>query len=344
MRILHSLFTSGNGGLENSFIDVNEVLLSNGYYVSALIRPDAPYREKAKNTASELFFAQPKGFYDVLTAFKIRRLIKVIRPDLILAHNARAISLMKMATFGMGIKVCGVSHSYKTPRTMRADYLIVLTEHMRQHFINAGYNAKCLHVIPNMIRLPESRPQRPREKIISIGALGRFSLEKGFLHLLRAMHIINQSGANFKLRIGGEGEELGALRLIAEKFDLSGCIEWLGWVHDKDAFYRSIDFICVPSLEESFGLVVLEALAYGVPVIATDTPGPVSILTNETNGLIVPRGDIQAMVNAIMQLIENPGKCSRFVWAGLERSKDFSFETVSKLWDATLKKITSKAG
>jgi len=339
MHILHTLFTHAQGGLGQAHVNTTEALVSKGHKVTALMHGNSPYcREVAKyGTVHRL---QPVGFYDIAAVWKIRQLLKRLRPDIILAHNARAIALMSYAALGLGLPVCGVTHSYKTRRTMRADALVVLSEHMKRHFIEAGYK-KPMEVIPNLIHLPPKsvfcKPGTPAV----IGALGRFTIEKGFSDLLQALYKLKEAGVEFRAVIGGDGSELPQLKMLAGTLGLTGYIQWKGWVEDKAAFYRELDIICVPSLEESFPLVVIEALAHGVPIVATDTPGPASMLTDGVNGLLVPRGNTQAMANALAQLATQPGMAVRLAEAGWQHVQEYDFPAVAKRWDEVLKNIIS---
>ncbi len=262
----------------------------------------------------------------------MRGLLKSLRPDLILAHNARAIALLDIAGRGMEIPLCGVSHGYKTARVTRADALIVLTPHMRQHFIKAGYPESHIEVIPNLIRPLKKTPTRKRHNPVVIGAMGRMSDEKGFADLLHALQLLDEVGVEFSAQLAGEGPELMKLKAQAESLGLTPHIEWKGWVEDKAAFFRGIDMLCVPSHEESFGLVILEAMAHGVPVVATDAPGPVSIIKNGIDGLIVPRRDVQALANAL-QLVMLGDLMERLSKAGLETVKRYDFACVAQRWD-----------
>ena len=134
---------------------------------------------------------------------------------------------------------------------------------------------------------------------------------------------------------------MGALHLLAEKLGLSSHIVWEGWVKDKTAFYRKLDIFCLPSLEESFGIVVLEALAHAIPVVATDVSGPLSIITHEVDGLLVPSGDAQAIADAMERIIDNVQMARDMAQAGCVRAKDFSFESVAQKWDETVQAIAS---
>jgi len=341
MHIVHALFSPHMGGLEASYVDTTDVLIANGHKISVLCHENSPYRESLSQLGCAIYTAVPTGFYDIFAAWKVRRLLHKIKPDLIIAHNARAISLLSFAALGTGILVCGVSHSYKTPRTMRADRLVVLTEHMRAHFIKAGFSPEKLHVIPNLIRLTAVPVVKPRHTPVTIGAIGRFRTDKGFDAFLRALHLLKQKNIYFSAYIGGRGEESGALHLLAEKYGLASHIKWEGWVQDKEAFYQQLDIMCLPSLEESFGIVVLEALAHGIPIVASNVSGPASIITNGKNGLLAQPGNGKDIANAIEYLIDNPDLAERIIQEGWKRAQDFSFSTIADKWEEALRDFFS---
>jgi len=342
MHILHTLFTRHLGGLEQAFINDTEALVARGHKVTALLRADAPYGEEVATHAASVQTVSPNGFYDILAIWKIRTLLKQIKPDVIVAHNGRAIALLAYAAWGLHIPLCGVSHSYKTARAFHCDMLVVLSEHMRNHFISVGYT-KPMSVIPNLMHLPP-RPEitKPGNPIV-IGAIGRLSEEKGFADFLHALYELKQAGVPFIARIGGDGPEMQRLKLLERKYELNAHIQWAGWVTDKASFYREVDVICLPSREDSFPMVVIETLAYGVPMVATDAPGPVSMLTDGVNGLLVPRRDTSAMAKALQRLATEPELAVKLAEAGWEKAQDFAFDTVAKRWDETLTNFIAPA-
>lgn len=333
MHILHALFTQSLGGLEQSYLDTTEALASKGHDVTALVHGGAPYRVAAGLHARDVHYEQPKGFYDVLALWRVRSLLRKLRPDLVIAHNARAIVLMKNAAQTTGIPVCGVSHSYKTARTKRARRLVVLTEHMRRHFIANGYPQEHITCIPNLIRLPPHAPHRALHTPPVIGAMGRLVPEKGFDQLIRALQTLKNTGTDFRAHIAGEGDGHAALQTLAIELGVDGHIQWDGWVRDKAAFMRKLDVLCVPSREESFGLVVLEAMAHGVPVVATDTPGPSSIITPLKDGMLVPQGNNAALAGTLQQVLANPELARTLSAGGWERVQSYGFDAVAAQWD-----------
>jgi len=340
MHILHALFTHVQGGLGQAHVNTTEALIAKGHQVTALMHPDSPYCGAVTALGAQLVTIKPTGFYDVFAVWKMRRLLKQLRPDIIVAHNSRAIALLSLAAKGTGIAVCGVSHSYKTARTKRADSLVVLSEHMRQNFIRGGYT-KHIDVIPNFIHLPEMPSMPAFRKPVVIGSIGRFTPEKGFDDLICALGELKQMGVAFVARLGCDGEERAKLEALSKKLGLTDCLHFDGWIKDAKAFYKELDIFCLPSLEESFPLVILEALAYGVPIVATDTPGPITMLSDNVTGVLVPRGDVKAMAKALQRLATQPDMAARMAEAGWQRVQSYGFSAVADLWDAALKNLIS---
>jgi glycosyltransferase involved in cell wall biosynthesis len=341
MHILHALFTHAQGGLGQAHVHITQALVAKGHRVTGLMHPQSPYLASIA-IIGEIETVQPHGFYDFFAIGKIRRLLKTSRPDVILAHNARAIHLCKHAARGLGIPILGMSHSYKTARTMQADRLIVLSDHMRRHFLAAGCKAP-IDVVPNLIHLPPKYTPHARGTPPVIGAIGRFTKEKGFPDLLDALHRLKQTGANFVVHIGGGGPDENKLKIQAKSLGLNDHIHWMGWVEDKTDFYRGLDVLCIPSREDSFPLVVLEGLAYGVPMVTTDAPGPAEMLTHNTNALIVARQDTPALASALHTLLTQPELAGRLAEAGWRRAQDFGFDSIATLWDKIIKSTAANS-
>lgn len=330
MHICHALFTASLGGIEAAYVKISKAFADNGHRVTALLRPDAPYIKEIQDFA-DVVCVQPSGFYDLRALWRTRRMLGQQRPNLVLAHAPRAIALLGYAAIGTGIPMCGVLHSYRASRIRHADHLVVLTEDMRRFVASHGFPAQRTHIIPNMVRLRGTPPFRELRHPLTLGAMGRLVPEKGFPLLLDVMHLLKAAGVEARLRLAGKGPEEAALREKAAQLGVSDLVNFDGWVQDKEAFFREIDVFCLPSLEESFGIVLLEAMAQGVPIVSTATPGPQTILTNGLNGRLVQVGNAQAFADAVRGLSAGgeAAKLARHAW---ERVQDFSMERVSAQW------------
>jgi D-inositol-3-phosphate glycosyltransferase len=128
---------------------------------------------------------------------------------------------------------------------------------------------------------------------VIIGLLGQIAPHKGHVDAIEA---VRQLGGNFRLLIAGEGEPAykGALKEKANGLP----VEFVGFASGP-LFFQEIDMLIVPSWEEPFGIVLLEAMAAGIPIIATAVGGPREIISNPTEGVLIPARDPAALANAI---------------------------------------------
>jgi glycosyltransferase involved in cell wall biosynthesis len=140
----------------------------------------------------------------------------------------------------------------------------------------------------------------------TVGVLTRLDARKGLPYLLQAMAQLRSDLPDVRLLIGGAGEDRSALEREAHSLGLMGCVEFAGAVSDSAQFYRRLDLFVLPSLDEAFGLVVLEAMAAGLPVVGTRVGGIPELLEDGVQGRLVAPGDSQALAGAIRQLCQDP--------------------------------------
>ena len=340
MKIFHALFSDERGGLEQAYLDYAEALVSQGHTLCLAVHEQTPYRAELGGLKQNVAYFSPKGFYDFVTIWKLRRAIISSKAELVLAHNSRAMSLLWRAMFGLRVPLVGVSHGYKTRRMKRADALIVLTEDMRRHFLADGYDEKRCFVVGNSIAQVAAE-YRPMPPVPVIGAIGRLVYEKGFHLLVQALAELSRRGVLCRAVIAGDGVERESLQRFAAEIGAADLISWAGWVKDKSHFYDVVDIIVFPSLNESFGLVVLEAMNYAKPVIASNTVGPSAIIHHGENGLLFPIGDVLALVEALESVIGSPELHARLAAGGKQRSLDFSPERFAQRLDAVIKEVAA---
>src|SRR5262249_51166379 len=135
--------------------------------------------------------------------------------------------------------------------------------------------------------------------------VGRLSPEKGFLHVVQAARLLRQRGLNrFDVFLGGDGGLRGSLERSVREWGLSGHCHFLGWLSPAEVLeqMRACDAYVLPSLAETFGIVVAEAMACGKPVIATRCGGPESFVTPES-GTLVPPAAPPALADAMQQFM-----------------------------------------
>jgi len=153
-----------------------------------------------------------------------------------------------------------------------------------------------------------------------VGFVGRLSAQKGISCLLRAIAALPSAlRAAVHLVIAGDGEERCALNDEARTLGVSDRTHFLGSRSDTPAIYSALDVFVLPSEQEAFPMVVLEAMACGLPVIATDVGDTARIVQDGVSGLVVPPGDVDSLRQALSQLLQNPDRAGRFGEVGRER-------------------------
>jgi glycosyltransferase involved in cell wall biosynthesis len=146
-----------------------------------------------------------------------------------------------------------------------------------------------------------------RSKAFTIGYAGRLIDGKGVDVLLRAFAASARHG-DARLRIGGDGPARPVLEDLAGKLGLDGAVDFAGWIADMPSFWRSCDVAVMPSDRciESFGMAALEAMACGKPVVATRNGALPELVNDGVTGLVVPRGDADALSDALLSLFGAP--------------------------------------
>lgn len=221
--------------------------------------------------------------------------------------------------------------------------LIAVSATVKQEYTQAGFDPKRIEVIyngidPRFLTLPRSVSNE--EQTCQLLFVGRIRVEKGILVILKAldllMHesnravIVNESNDSvilsaakhldlppLRLHIFGDGDAtyINELKTFLHEKGLAELVTFHGKVPQDELiqYYDRSQIMLVPSLwQEPFGLVVAEAMARELPVIASNVGGPSEIITHGKNGLLVEAGDERALALAISQLINDPNKRQRF--------------------------------
>lgn len=141
--------------------------------------------------------------------------------------------------------------------------------------------------------------------VLRLGAIGEISHRKGFDVLLEALADLVARGRDVHLTIAGSGCAQASLEHLAHVRSVSGRIEFMGWIKDPCLLFNRIDLLCVPSRAEPFGMVVIEAMAAGIPVIATLTDGPSEIIDDGRTGWLFPVDDVAALAERLDALHED---------------------------------------
>ncbi len=196
----------------------------------------------------------------------------------------------------------------KTAKVIAPSYFL------RNQLIQAGIPVDRITVIYPGINLDNlkrsegamgfSAPLRNGHEVFTVGFLGRLTREKGVEVLLNTLISTGSVAV-----IAGTGPEENSLKKLAKENGIGNRVKFLGEVADKQKFFSQIDCLIVPSVEaESFGLVIIEAMAAGIPVVASRIGGILEIIEDKKTGLLFEPGNKTELAEKIQFLLKNPKK------------------------------------
>ncbi len=170
-----------------------------------------------------------------------------------------------------------------------------------------------------------------RDGTLNILFVGRLEERKGFIHLLKAYRILRKTGCQCRLLVVGGGPQDKEVRryLLTRKL---GGVEFLGRVSDeeRDALFKTVDVYCSPATgHESFGIVLLEAMAAGAAIVCSDIHGYKGVVRRGREALLVPPGNPKALAAALAQVLSDDELREAMARSGLERAQEYSWERVT---------------
>ena len=203
-----------------------------------------------------------------------------------------------------------------------------------RHFIDRYFPGD-YKVIPNGVDIgrferavPIARWQDGTRNILFVG---RFEPRKGLLELLKAYRILRKTGCQCRLLVvGGGPQEREARRYLMTR--KMGGVEFLGRVSDevRDALFKTADVYCSPATGgESFGIVLLEAMAAGTAIVASDIHGYKGVVRRDREGLLVPPRDKKALAGALARVLGDDALRESMAESGLLRAREFSWPRVT---------------
>ncbi|HIB50496.1 MAG TPA: glycosyltransferase [Phycisphaerales bacterium] len=339
MHILNIMLGKGHGGLEQVAIDYHLAFESRGHKVTTVVPPNSWAKTILLSFTSNIIDFKNAGEWDPIAAYKLSKIIKREKPDAIICHGNRAIRICLKGSNGSA-PIIAVAHNYKNKKFDKCDAIFCITKQLVERMHSFGIPEEKIFHIPNMVAFAEA-PNRPTLRTPPvIGAFGRFVDKKGFGVYIRALAILKNEGIKCNAILGGDGPNKEKLRSEIKQANLTNDITMIGWITDKDAFFKSIDVFVLPSKHEAFGIVLIEAMNEEVPCISTRSEGPIEILTDKMDGLLTPIDDAEALANAIKLLLSDYSLCTQFGEAGREtvRTK-FTMSVVSKLLESSTTKL-----
>ncbi|MFB3785065.1 MAG: glycosyltransferase [bacterium] len=288
--------------------------------------------------------------WDLVSAFRLARVIRREHPDLLHAHSGRAHTLGILARAFSGLKVPLVVArrvDFVIRPTLlnrwkycRADLFIAVSMACARRLADAGVLEKMIQIIPDCVdpqrfENTDAEPVRrefgiaPSDPVI--GHMASCEEIKGQKTLILSAAELIRERADLHLIIVGEGPSRPALMELVENLGISNHVHFPGFRHDVGNFLCLFDIFVIPSLEEGLCSAILEAQLFALPVVASRVGGIPEIVQDGVHGFLVPPNDPAALAAALRNLLESPGLRSRMGRAGREQVLEwFTAEQMAK--------------
>ena len=226
-------------------------------------------------------------------------------------------------------------------------HLFALSERSKQMLVSEwGWPESGVDVIPNGVDTERFRPsERPRSAgRLVVGSAGRLETIKNYTLLVRACADLVRSGVDLELHIAGTGSEQQPLLDLAGSLGLADRFRLPGYVDDMTRFLQSLDVFALSSDSEQHPNALNEAMACGLPCVATRVGGVEELLDGGRCGRIVPPGDTEGLTGALRDLLTDPESQRRHALAARQRvCKRYSLERMVEAYAAMYRQFSRKA-
>jgi glycosyltransferase involved in cell wall biosynthesis len=331
MSVLHLLGSADDGGAETYFIDLIGALQQDRIHQGAALRGHDS-RERALKAMGVPTRVLPFGAtLDFTTRRAVAAMARKLGVKAMVAWMSRAGA---HAPAGPWTRI-GRLGGYYDPKYFRGfDIMVANTREIVDWAVGQGWSRQQTHYIPNFARAAPGEPlertsfETPAGVPLLLG-MGRLHSDKAHDISLRALALL--PGAY--LWIAGSGPLEAELKALANDLGVADRVRFLGWRDDAPRLYRTADVCLFPSRIEPLGNVVLQAWAYGIPVVAGASKGPAALVSDGDDGLLVPLEDADALASAARALLGDAALRARVIAGGAARLADeFSPEVVTAKW------------
>jgi sugar transferase (PEP-CTERM/EpsH1 system associated) len=265
-------------------------------------------------------------------ALRLARLLRRLRADVVHTHDDRPHLYGTLAARLAGVRrVIHTRHGQGIHQSRRQAALVNLAAGRVHRFVcvshdsarlavRQGVPARKVTVVWNGIDLGRFAPAGPRPGGPAV-IVARLSPEKDHATLLRAAARVVRTDPSFRLEVAGDGPCREDLHRLAGELGLAGCVRFLGAVRDVPALLARAGLFVLSSVSEGVSLTLLEAMAAGLPVVATRVGGNPEVVADGTTGLLVPATDADALAGALRVLWRDPETARSLGAAGRLRAE-----------------------
>ena len=357
MQVTHDLAI---GGLQQVVVNLCRAIDHDIFDVSVLcLRRQGEFVEEVRETGAKIFsLPLQKNRTDYFSFVKVAKILRDEQIEVIHTHNTQPFIDATLASFFSGVKRrVHTDHARDFPdkwRYMLAEHImsyfsyrvVGVSEHTSANLMSyEKISPKKIRTIENgidgsrydiQVDVKEKKKElgiNPHSPVIGLGV--RLSEQKGITYLLQAMPQVISAVPDIQLLIAGQGALEQSLRQEVLDLGIKPHVQFLGPRLDIASLLHVFDVYVLPSLWEGLPMVLLEAMAAGCPVIATEVGGVARAVEHESNGLLVPAEDAIALAKSIIRLLDDAALRKKFARNGLLKfAKEFSAEVMTRKYES----------
>lgn len=291
------------------------------------------------------FLARLSHFWGgIFAPFIMRSYFKKLKPDVIISFMDLVNMLVLISTWGMKTPVIISERMNPRYRVLpvfvkwlrlklypRAKVLVMQTETTASYFPNSLQ--KIITLIPNAVKVAEDPKQDHAEHATKLVSVGRLDEGKDHKTAILAMKELVKIHPNLHLTIYGQGPLKASLEKLIAELGLKSHIELSGVTRDVKSALKKADIYVFPTLFEGFPNALCEAMAMGLPVVASDAPGNIDVIQDGVNGVMFEKGNEKALATSLANLIDDQEMRNRLGQEAQKLSVTYSPERIFKLWE-----------
>jgi glycosyltransferase involved in cell wall biosynthesis len=328
LTVLHTESSTGWGGQESRSLRESRELIRRGHRAIILCQPKSGLAKRAEKSGIPFAVVRMRSNVDPTAINFVRRLVRKENIDIINTHSSHDSWIATIGAWFSGRKpviirtrhlAIGIKKSLTY--TLLPDKIVAVSEYVRRLFLEKGIEPDKVVTIPSGIDIRKFDPAKSgttlREEIginssvpvIVMVAILR--VRKGHYYFVHAAKKVIEEFSNAMFLIVGDGPQRTNIERYINELDLKDNVLMLGLREDIPRILASADLYVIPSLSEGMGQSTMEAMAMGVPVIASDVGGLPELIIDDQTGILVPPKNILSLAKAITGLLSDKEKSKR---------------------------------
>jgi glycosyltransferase involved in cell wall biosynthesis len=359
MTIAHLVITGDVGGGQLVALQLARAARAAGHDAFFIAPAPGAFVELAQSEGFTVDIVPLRRSFHLRAAWKLRRALVRGKADILHTHTlAGSAAPARVAARSAGVNVITHAHAVERLRTQRlpralvrlldnatvrlTSRVIAVSNDTAQAFIRHGYPPRLVTTIPNGVAIPVDVGRRAPpadlgldEQARIVLCVGRLSALKGQRDLIEAFASVARAEPLARLVLAGADPaperpfEL-LLRRLAKHHGIGDAVVFAGHRNDVDVLLDAADVVVLPSHHEAMPMILLEAMARGRPVVATNVGGVPELVEAGVSGLLVPPGDPRALAHAVATLLQDPERARELAANGRTRAiESFSIENAA---------------